>query len=114
MTFKLNLSQTYFTPVVVEIPIDGGRSEKMTFDAEFRRIGRAELDRLMESAGKKKKSDQEVIDEVLVGWKGVKDHNNSDVEFSETSKKAVFDIVQVLPALVKAFFESISGVREKN
>ena len=38
MAFVLKQSDTYKWPVTVEIPIDGGRFDKQTFDAEFKRL----------------------------------------------------------------------------
>lgn len=114
MAFKLNLSKTYFTPVVVEVPMDGGRFEKMTFDAEFERLTREEFEELIEQQRKDGMTDRALLERVLKGWKKVVDEDGEDVPFSETGKQAVFSVVQAVPAIVKAFFSSMANVREKN
>ena len=114
MAFKLKLSDTYTTPVVVDIPISGGRFDRVTFDAEFRRVGREELNDIYEEMRQPGKSDLDLLSKVLVGWKGVQDEDGEELPFSEESKAAVFDVPQVVPALVRTFYGSINKVKEKN
>ncbi|HEX5486497.1 MAG TPA: hypothetical protein VFX23_10925 [Limnobacter sp.] len=115
MVFKLSLSKSYYTPVVVEIPTDGGRFDKFTFDAEFARLDRKSFNALIEEHRTGNKTDEDLISKVLVGWKGIKDDDDNDLPFSESGKEIVFNAApQVLPALVKTFFGSLASVREKN
>lgn len=114
MAFKLNLSKTYFTPVVVEVPVDGGGFEKMTFDAEFKRVNSEELERLLRIQREEGKSDRDILNEILVGWKGIKTPADEDLPFSETNRELVYEVVQAKPALIQAFFNSIAKVRQKN
>ena len=114
MAFKLKLSDTYTTPVVVDIPASGGKFDRVTFDAEFRRVGREELNNIYEEMREPGKTDLDLLHKVLVGWKGVQDEDGEELPFSEDAKDAVFDIPQVVPALVKTFYASISKVKEKN
>jgi hypothetical protein len=101
MPFKLKLSPTYSTPVNIEIPVDGGRFEKSTFDAEFKRLSTDELNALLARQQEANRTDQDMIADVLVGWKGLRG-------------EALFKVVQAVPALTKAFFTSIANVRQKN
>lgn len=114
MPFKLKLSPTYSTPVTIEIPVDGGRFEKSTFDAEFKRLNTDELNALLARQQEPNRTDRDMIADVLVGWKGLRDEEDQDVPFSETNCEALFRVVQVVPALTKAFFSSIANVRQKN
>ena len=45
MAFILAQSDSYSWPVTVEFPVDGGRFEKQTFDAEFKRLHNHELNK---------------------------------------------------------------------
>ncbi|KYP10546.1 MAG: hypothetical protein A0129_12170 [Limnobacter sp. CACIAM 66H1] len=114
MPFKLKLSPTYSTPVNIEIPVDGGRFEKSTFDAEFKRLTTDELNALLARQQEANRTDQDMIADVLVGWKGLRDEDDQEVPFSETNREALFKVVQAVPALTKAFFTSIANVRQKN
>jgi hypothetical protein len=38
MAFVLKQSDTYVWPVTFDIPVDGGRHEKQTFDVQFKRM----------------------------------------------------------------------------
>ena len=38
--FKIVQNPTYTWPVTLELPADGGKTEKATFDAEFKRTAR--------------------------------------------------------------------------
>jgi hypothetical protein len=42
--FKLATSPVYFWPVSVSLPTDGGKFEKSTFDAQFKRIPQSRID----------------------------------------------------------------------
>jgi hypothetical protein len=112
--FILKHSPTYFWPVKVEVPVSGGKYERHTFDAEFRRLSQS---RMLEIGGLIEKSqitDVELAREVLAGWKGVQDDGGSEVPYSEGARDSLLDIPLVAAAVVMAFFESASGAKRKN
>lgn len=114
MAFKLKQSNTYFWPVEVSLPDSGGTYTRETFDVEFKRVSRQEFTELRDKAQRGKLPDFQVVNQVMVGWKGVKDDKGEDLPFSETALDAMMKINQVPPAIVEAFFKSQFEVREKN
>ena len=113
--FKLKQSQTFFWPVEVSIPVDGGKYEKQTFDAEFKRLPQARLDEIFSAInkGEQTESNDRFCKEVVVGWKGV-NSDGEDVPFSETSLDLMLNIPQVAYSIVTAFFACVAGEKRKN
>ena len=112
--FKLSQSQSYLWPVSVELPADGGKVEKSTFDAEFKRLSQSRIAEIMELAKKEELSDRALCVEILVGWKGVLDESGEPLPFSESSRDQLLDIQLVSTSILKAFFESLQGAKRKN
>lgn len=114
MAFKLKVSETYTAPVTVEIPTNGGKFEKQTFIAEFKRLNRTALREIIQAAADRSRDDREIVDDVLVGWSGITDENGDELEFTPENADRVFEVVQVVPAIVSAFFATITSAKEKN
>lgn len=113
--FKLNQTKTYWTPVVVEIPADGGRFEKSSLEVCFRRLTRDEFTDLQKRLNDKEITDLELCKKVVHDWKKVVDEDGNEVPFNESNLSMVDqDVVQFVPAVILAFFNSITKVREKN
>ena len=114
MAFVLKQTDTYKWPVTVEIPIDGGRFDKQTFDAEFKRLSQDRNNAILEDARMGNASDVDVCAEILVGWSGVNDADGKEVPFSEATKSMLMDVPQVAAAVVTAYFTSLPGAKRKN
>lgn len=102
--FKIEKALTVKWPVTVNIPRDGGRTTKATFNADFKLLEQDELDAVMEHGG-----DREIGCAVLVGWDGVADDNGAPIAFSEDARDALLKIPYVRAALVGAYFQCASG-----
>ena len=113
MAFVLKQTTSYFWPVTVEMPADGGRFEKQTFDAEFRRMNQSRIETIMADAVASQNRDVDVASEVMVGWKGITDQGD-EVPFSEKSKADLLDMPLVASAVIKAWMESLAGAKRKN
>lgn len=103
----------YSWPVVVHLPVDGGKVEKQTFDASFKRVSQTRINEIREAIEAGKITDVSLANEILVGWSGITDGDEALV-FSEASKVSLLDIPTVAAAIVRAFFESLSGAPRKN
>ena len=112
MAFKLKFSDNFTVPVTVEIP-DDTKTLKQTFDAKFRRVTRTEFNEML-SAASKKNTDLKILQDVLLDWSGIKDAEGNDFEFNEKNKEALFEIYQVIPSLIRAFFSAMAAEKEKN
>jgi hypothetical protein len=113
MAFILKQSDTYSWPVAVEFPVDGGRFEKQTFDAEFKRLPQDRIEVIRQDVLGDTATDRSVCVEVLVGWKGITD-DSGDVPFSEKARDDLLNIPLVPRAVMTAWMDSLSGAKRKN
>lgn len=111
--FVLSQSNSYKWPVSVEFPVDGGKTEKQTFDAELKRVNQSRIDEIT-NAPEGSISNRDFAAEILIGWSGIFDAKGDPVPFSEGAKDTLLDVPLVSSAICKAFFESLAGVRRKN
>lgn len=126
MSFVLTQSSSYFWPVSFDIPVDGGRHEKQTFDAELKRLAQTRIIEIQEAVQKRLSAiqrdeetddmitDGEIANEILIGWDGINDEKGAPVPFSEKTKAQLLDVPTVTAAIVTAYFSSLQGAKRKN
>ncbi len=126
MAFVLSQSQSYSWPVVLRLPADGGKREKSTFDAVFKRLPQSRINEIQQLVQQRLKAaehnedldngvtDQSIADELLVGWSGVVDADGDEVPFTEAAKTQLLDVPMVAGALIGAYFESLVEQKRKN
>lgn len=120
MAFKIDLSNTYSYPVAVDIMGDKGKTKTFTFNTEFKRFSQTEAEQLSKDLQSfdgeaAKLSDDDFIDEVVANWSDITDEADQPLDFNNAiHKAAVLDVYGVKQAIIKAFFESISGAKRKN
>lgn len=112
--FSISQSKSYHWPVTVELPVTGGKHEKHTFDAEFKRITQGRIKEISKAIESGDMTDSDFCKEILLGWKGVHDDRGEAIPFSETARDELLDIQLVAGAIVTAFFKSLQGARTKN
>jgi hypothetical protein len=108
--FKVTTSPSYIVPVEVTLP---GDTNKQTFDIDFKRLTKTEIDDLKERIRTNKVSDREICHDLVLGWAGIKG-SDGDLEFTVGNLDAVLNIHPVEAAVITAFFASINGARVKN
>ena len=108
MAFVIKKAASYKWPVKVETPADGGTFEKQTFDAVFKKLGRAAFNALID------KGDDAFIDGILEGWDGIKDEDGKDIPFTEKTKKELCDDSCFVKAVITAYYASVTGEPVKN
>ena len=113
MAFVLKQSDHYSWPVTVEYPVDGGRFEKHTFDAQFKRLSQTRIEEIMSEAIGGEMKDVAVASEILTGWSGITD-GGEPIPYSEKGKADLLDMPLVAASLVKAWMKSLAGARKKN
>jgi len=126
VAFVLSQSQSYSWPVVLRLPADGGKREKASFDAVFKRLPQSRINEIQVLVQQRMKAaekgedldngvtDQSIADEILVGWSGVVDGDGDEVSFSEAAKAQLLDVPMVAGALIGAYFESLVEQKRKN
>lgn len=109
--FVLSKNGSYSWPVSHDVPVSGGKFEKQTFDAEFKRMSQSRFKELMDG---EKSSDNEFCREVITGWKGIKDDKGEEVPFSQEALEDLLEVPQLAKNIVFAYMDSISGSKVKN
>lgn len=112
--FVISQKQTYTWPVTVEFPVDGGKTDRQTFDAEFKRMSQTRINEIRGLIERNEVTDTELAREVLVGWEGVNSDNGDAVPFSERARDQLLDVPLVAAAVVMAWLGSLTGVKRKN
>lgn len=112
--FKVVTTPTYSATVSVEVRGENGGIARQSFDAVFKRCTQTELEDLHQAVTSGKLSDQDLVREILVGWKGVVDEDGSEMPFTPASRDRVLDIYPVRPSVIDTFFKTIGGARAKN
>lgn len=100
--------KTFKWPVTVEEPADGGTFDASTFDATFKRLGRADFAKLSD------KGDVQMLQAVMVGWDGISDEEGKPVLFSLTALKEFADDPYWIRGVLKAYTETFEAAREGN
>ena len=126
MAFVLKQSDSYTWPVSIRLPANGGKREKQTFEAEFKRLPQSRINEIQQQVQQRIKAaergedtgegitDQSIADEVLVGWDGIVDGDGEPVPYSKTTKAQLLDVPMLAGALIEAFFESLVEGKRKN
>jgi hypothetical protein len=111
--FKISQNPTYTWPVSFELPTDGGRTEKFTFDAVFKRLKQSEIEDMRKQIETSEINDADMVRQVLVGWNGVHD-DTGEIPFSEGALSTLLDVPTVSTAIILALLTSLSGAKRKN
>jgi len=126
VAFVLKTSDTFRWPVSFKQPADGGKREKQTFEAEFKRLPQSRINQIQLLAQQRIKaaergedlengvSDQSIADEILVGWDGIVDGDGEPVPFTKGTKAQLLDVPMLAGALIEAYFESLVEEKRKN
>lgn len=119
MAFVLKQSDTYTWPVSFDIPVDGGRHERQTFDGEFKRLPQSRVGPLvaeLQQLEDLRELDRitELAKEVLVGWSGVTGDDGKEIPFSEKAVGQLLEVPLLAVSIIKAYMDSIKGAKRKN
>jgi hypothetical protein len=119
MSFVLKQSDTYSWPVTFDVPVDGGRHERQTFDGEFKRLPQSKIGPMVAELGRLEDLGEldritEIAADVLVGWSGVSDDNGKEIPFSQKALEQLLEVPFLAVAVLKAYMDSIKGAKRKN
>ena len=114
MGFVLKKSNTYKWPVSVDVPVDGGKHERVTFDIEFKDLTQSRLLEIAELSSEGTLTDVEVAREVIVGWAGIEDEDGKDLPYSITKRDELLEVPMMATAIAGAYLESKQGAKRKN
>ena len=114
MAFVLDDSSTYFWPISLQVPVDGGKYKRCDFEVEFQRIPQSELLELIAAQQEGALRDVEIIKKIMVGWKNVTDSEDQEVPFTATNRDQLLEVVGMASAIGEVFFESRAKAKRKN
>jgi|TARA_R100000084_G_C4608514_1_gene126823 hypothetical protein len=123
MAFVLKQSDSYSWPVTLVIPVDGGRREKHTFDAEFKRLPQTRINEIIKQARAMERGrfsedemleDQTACAEILIGWSNVVDSKGEEIPFSVKALDQLLELPTIAGQIVRAWFESLEVAKKKN
>jgi hypothetical protein len=113
--FKLMQSDSYFWPVKIDVPSDGGKHDVQTFDVQLKRVSQSRLLEMKTEVLANTMTDASFAREVVIGWKGITDADGNDVPFSVDTLEKLLDIVTVAGSIAKAAMASYDGgAKRKN
>lgn len=111
--FELTRSASFWWPIAVEIPQDGGTYSRETFDVQFRRKSKSDVSELMQRCEGNPDADRDFLRAVVTGWRGVTD-GTTEVPFSEGALDSMLDIPRLSVVMVEAYLEALRGRLRKN
>lgn len=126
MGFVLEQSPTFSWPITIREPQDGGRYRSHTFEAVFARLPASRLEEVLleyqriRSAAARDElitaiPTKEIATEILVGWSGIfEPDNTTQVPYSESAKAKLLEVATVADVLVATYIESIEKAKAKN
>lgn len=112
--FVISQKSSYTWPVSVEFPTDGGKTERQSFDAEFKRLPQSRINEIRSLIERNEITDTELARDILTGWSGVQDGHGDAVPFSEASRDQLLDVALVANAVIMAWLGSLTGAKRKN
>lgn len=126
MGFVLEQSPSFTWPITIREPQDGGRYRSHTFEAVFARLPASRLEEVQLEYQRIKAAaardevitalpTKEIAAEILVGWSGIfEPDNTTQVPYSEAAKAQLLEVATVADVLVTTYIESIEKAKAKN
>tara|TARA_R110000787_G_scaffold90044_1_gene190496 strand:+ start:9069 stop:9413 length:345 start_codon:yes stop_codon:yes gene_type:complete len=114
MAFVLKKSNTYKWPVSVDVPVDGGKHERVTFDVEFKDLTQSRLLEIAELSAEGGMTDVEIAREVITGWAGIEDEDGTELPYSVTKRDELLDVPMLASTIASAYLDSKKGAKRKN
>lgn len=130
MAFVLAQSATYSWTVAYEMPVDGNRFRRTTFEVIFKRLAQSRIEEILVAQQQMQRAvelndgnllevlaqGREHAAEVMAGWSGVKETDDApdDLPFTAKNLKAFLEVPGIASAVLKAYGESLQIGKEKN
>ncbi len=92
---------------------NGTSAPQVTFKAQFKFIGQAEFDQLLEDVRAEEMGNSDVVETYLVGLSDINDSEGNEVPF-ESAKKYIMGHPVYCGATARCFIEHLSGAKQGN
>ena len=114
MAFVLKQSDTYSWPVAFDIPVDGGRHQRVTSDGVFKRVSQSRMREIGQMIQEDQLTEADLVSEILVGWSGINDNDGKELPFSQKALAQLLDVPMLAGAIATTYLESHQGAKRKN
>tara|TARA_Y100000401_G_scaffold59642_1_gene47323 strand:+ start:743 stop:1087 length:345 start_codon:yes stop_codon:yes gene_type:complete len=114
MPFVLKKSNTFKWPITVEMSVDGGTWERMTFDIEYKDLTQSRIREIAELSEEGTLSEIDLAKEMMVGWAGVVDEEGNEIPFSMAGRDEMLEFPMLAGEIVKTYMEAKQGAKRKN
>lgn len=113
MAFTFKKVDTFAVQVPVEMPTDDPRKpNKGTITARYKHLSREQLSALQADLAAKEMTDEQFLDRYLVGVSGI---GGEEGELPAADQRAlIYSEPALTLAVVRAFFDAITGAKAKN
>jgi hypothetical protein len=129
MAFVLNQTATYTWLVSFDMPIDGTRFRRETFEAVFKRLPQSRVEEIMAAeqelriAFERGTGDLKALlpvvrahaAEVMAGWNGIKDvDGGEDLPFTQSTLEELLEVPMMASSILQAYGDSLQKAKVKN
>ena len=117
MALQFKQINTIKKTIEVQVPGDHGKTTKADFEATFRRLGLTDAKALIKQSQDGLISDEEILRQNVVGFKGIKDTDGQEVEFSQDFLNQLIDEAYIRAPLIAGFMDvnfNLEKFRTKN
>ena len=105
---QLKIAEAVWWPVVIEVPADGGKVQRLEVEGKFKLYRDDEYAELM------RRPQGELLSEVLQDWRGIKDESDQPLAFSPAALAELKRIRWALFGFVESFAKLHNGAGRKN
>jgi hypothetical protein len=97
-------------PVVIEMPVDGGKTAKHQIDCRFRIAGKEAIAAVLDDpAAIAANGDGDLLRRALVGFTGVQDEQGNVLPFSDETRDALLAVPYARVAIFRAYVDASLG-----
>lgn len=112
-TYELfGVQDTIKVPVKTQVLQNGGGTRDVHWKAIFKRTTMGQHDAYIQAVAEGRMTDYQVLKEILVDWKGLKDNKRKDIPCNRIGLVSVMQNPEYKRSLVKAAYFSMSGGSE--
>ena len=106
--------KTYKRVVQIQVPVEDGGNEAVSFTAHFKLLAISELRTLLNRIREKKLPDDVLIKEVLAGWDDIEAADGSPLRFTPDNLLQLLDIGYWSRGVVDDYLAFAGGLPAKN
>lgn len=129
MAFVLNQTVTYSWPISYDMPIDGGRFRRETFEVVFKRLPQSRVEQILAAEQELRVAAETGVGdlksllpvvrahaaEMIVGWSGIKDvDGGDDLPFTQSALEQLLEVPMMASSILQAYGDSLQKAKVKN